>query len=54
MSNFLSQITKNERARLLEEIRGFCPERGIPHRIVAEYPNGKVKATVDTLAISNR
>ena len=32
----------------LEEIRGFCSERGIPYRIVAEYPNGKVKATDDT------
>jgi hypothetical protein len=32
----------------LEEIRGFCSERGIPYRIVAEYPNGKVKATKDT------
>ena len=56
MSNLLSQITKNEQARLLEglnymnlaEIRGFCSERGIPYRIVAEYPNGKVKVTVDT------
>ena len=56
MSNLLSQISKNEQARLLEglnymnleEIRGFCLERGIPYRIVAEYPNGKVKATVDT------
>src|SRR4051794_16092911 len=32
----------------LEEIRGFCAERGIPYRIVAEYPNGKVKVTKDT------
>ena len=56
MSNLLSQITKNEQARLLEglnymnleEIRGFCAARRIPYRIVAEYPNGKVKATVDT------
>jgi hypothetical protein len=56
MSNLLSQISKNEQARLLEglnymnleEIRGFCSERGIPYKIVAEYPNGKVKATVDT------
>src|SRR5262249_53969205 len=31
----------------LEEIRGFCSERGIPYRIVAEYPDGKVKATKD-------
>jgi hypothetical protein len=54
--NFLSQLTKSERARLLgelnymnlEEIRGFCSERAIPYRIVAEHPNGKVKATKDT------
>ena len=56
MANLLSQLTKREQARLLEEmnymnleeIRGFCSERGIPYRIVAEYPNGKVKATKDT------
>ena len=56
MSNFLSQLTKSEQARLfeemnylnLEEIRGFCADRGIPYRIVAEYPNGRVKATKDT------
>src|SRR5216110_3046080 len=56
MPNFLSQLTKGEQARLLEElnymnleeIRGFCAQRGIPYRIVAEYPNGKVKATKDT------
>ncbi len=53
MSNFLSRLTASERARLLEElnymnleeIRGFCSGRGIPYRIVAEHPNGKVKAT---------
>jgi hypothetical protein len=56
MSNFLLQLTKGEQTRLLEdlnymnleEIRGFCAERGIPYRIVAEYPHGKVKATKDT------
>jgi hypothetical protein len=56
MSNFLSQLTIRERERLLEElnymnleeIRGFCSERAIPYRIVAEYSNGKVKATKDT------
>jgi hypothetical protein len=56
MSNPLSQLTKTEQARLLEElnymnleeIRSFCSERGIPHRIVAECPDGKVKATKDT------
>jgi len=56
VSNFLSVLTKIEQAQLfqelnymnLEEIRGFCGERGIPYKIVAEYPNGKVKATKDT------
>jgi len=56
MANLLSQLTKSEQARLLEglnymnlaEIRGFCSERGIPYRIVAEYSNGKVKVTKDT------
>src|SRR5262245_14045306 len=56
MANFLSQLTTRERARLLEElnymnleeIRGFCSARAIPYRIVAESPNGKVKATKDT------
>jgi len=56
MPNPLSQLTKTEQARLLEElnymnleeIRGFCSERRIPYRIVAEYPTGKVKTTKDT------
>jgi hypothetical protein len=56
MPNSLLQLTKSEQARLLEElnymnleeIRGFCSERGIPHRILAESSNGKVKATKDT------
>jgi hypothetical protein len=56
MANLLAQLTKRERARLLEElnymnleeIRGFCSTRGIPYRIVAQYPDGKVKATKDT------
>ena len=56
MSNFLSRLTASERARLLkelnymnlEEIRGFCSERGIPYRIMAESADGKVKATKDT------
>jgi hypothetical protein len=56
MSNFLSQLTKSEQARLLEElnymnleeIRGFCSERGIPYRIVAECASGKMRATKDT------
>ena len=56
MPNLLSQLSKDERARLLEElnymnlgeIRGFCSKRGIPWKILAEYPNGKVMATKDT------
>jgi len=32
----------------LEEIRSFCSARGIPFKIVAEYPNGKIKVTKDT------
>jgi hypothetical protein len=56
MANLLSQLTKREQGRLLEElnymnleeIRGFCTERGLPYRIVAEYGNGKVKVTKDT------
>jgi hypothetical protein len=56
MPHSLLQLTKSEQARLLEElnymnleeIRGFCSERGIPYRIMAESSNGKVKATKDT------
>jgi hypothetical protein len=56
MPNLLSQLTKGEQARLLEElnymnleeIRGFCLVRRIPFRIVAEYLDGRVKATKDT------
>jgi hypothetical protein len=56
MPNALKQLTKAEQTQLLEElnymnleeIRGFCSARGIPYRIVAEYPNGKVKVTKDT------
>src|SRR5262245_46481291 len=55
MPNLLSRLPRSEQARFLEElnymnleeIRGFCSERGIPYRIVSEYPNGKVKATKD-------
>src|SRR5689334_18720123 len=51
-----SRLTKGEQARLfeelnymnLEEIRGFCTPHGIPYRILAEYPDGKTKATKDT------
>ena len=56
MPNFLAKLTKSEQARLLEElnymnleeIRGFCVPRGIPYRIVAEYPNKTVRVTKDT------
>ena len=56
MTNFLSQLSKNDQERLLEElnymnleeIRGFCTNHRIPYRIVAECPNGTVKATKDT------
>src|SRR5436309_7138311 len=56
MPNFLSQLTKGEQARLLEELNymnleeicGFCSARGIPYRIMAESAVGKVKATKDT------
>jgi len=54
--NVLSQLDEAGQARLLEElnymnleeIRGFCSERGIPYRVMAEHPDGKVKATKDT------
>ena len=55
MPNLLSQLTKDAQAQFLEElnylnleeIRGFCSDRGIPYKILAEYPNGKMKATKD-------
>jgi hypothetical protein len=54
--NAFSQLSKAEQTRLLEElnymnleeIRGFCSARGIPYKVMAEYPSGKVKATKDT------
>jgi hypothetical protein len=56
MPNLLSQLTTDEQVRLLEElnymnlaeIRGFCSAHRIPYKVVAEYPNGKIKATTDT------
>jgi hypothetical protein len=56
MPTLLSQLSKGEQARLseelnylnLEEIRDFCSARGIPYKVMAEYPNGRVKATKDT------
>jgi hypothetical protein len=55
MPNFLSQLTKSAQAKLLEElnylnlaeIREFCSERAIPYKVLAEYANGKLKATKD-------
>ena len=56
MPNLLSQLTKDERARFLnelnylnlEEIRDFCSGRRIPYKILAEGSDGKTKATKDT------
>lgn len=56
MPNFLSRLSTSEQTRFLEELnymnlaefRGVCAARGIPYRIVAELPNGTVKATKDT------
>ncbi len=56
MPNLLSQLTKDERAQFLDElnylnledIRGFCSDRKIPYKILAEYSDGKMKATKDT------
>ena len=54
--NFLSQLSRKEQVRLLEElnymnlaeIRGVCQARGIPYRIVAGHSTKKPRATVDT------
>jgi len=56
MADLISFLTQDEHARLfenmnymnLEEIRGFCSEHRIPYKILAEAPNGTVKATKDT------
>jgi len=56
MPNFLSELTKGEQARLLEElnymnleeIRGFCSRHGIPFKVMAEHSDGNVRATKDT------
>jgi hypothetical protein len=56
MANMLSQLTRAQQARLLEElnymnleeIRAFCVARAIPFRVMAAYSNGIVKATKDT------
>ena len=55
MRNLLSQLAKDEQTRFLdelnylnlEEIRGFCSDRGIPYKILAEYSDGKTKVTKD-------
>src|SRR5262245_30118594 len=55
MPNLLTQLTQDAQARFLEElnylnlgeIRGFCSNRGIPYKILAEDPNGKLKVTKD-------
>lgn len=54
--NVLAQLTKAEHAKLLdelnymnlEEIRGFCSKHGIAYRVLAKYPDGKVRTTKDT------
>jgi hypothetical protein len=56
MANLLLTLTRPERARLLEdvnylnleELRGVCADRGIPYRILAAYPDGRVRVTRDT------
>lgn len=60
--NALSQLSKAEQTRLLEElnymnleeIRGSCSARGIPSKVMAEYPNGRIKATKKEFARSWR
>jgi hypothetical protein len=56
MPNLLSQLTKGEQARLLEElnymnleeIHGFCSAHGIPFKVMAERSDGTVRTTKDT------
>src|SRR5687767_4099482 len=56
MPNVLSQLTKGEQTRLLEElnymnlqeIHGFCSGHGIPFKVMAEHSDGTVRATKDT------
>lgn len=55
MPNLLTQLTKDAQARFLAElnylnlaeIRGFCSDRGIPYKILSEYPDGEMKVTKD-------
>jgi hypothetical protein len=56
MPNLLSQLTKDEQARLLQElnylnlgeIRALCSKHRIPWKILAEYPSGRIMTTKDT------
>jgi hypothetical protein len=56
MPNLLSQLTKGEQARLLEElnymnleeVHGFCSRHGIPFKVLAERTDGKARNTKDT------
>jgi hypothetical protein len=56
MPNLLSQLTKGERARLLEElnymnleeVHRFCSGHGIPYKVMAEHSDGRVRSTKDT------
>lgn len=56
MPNLMGILTESERAQLfselnymnLSEIRGFCTAHGIPFKIMAESPDGKVRVTKDT------
>jgi len=55
MPSLLSQLTKAEQASLLEnlnymnleEIRGFCSERGIPYRIVGTRRSSRSSCDCD-------
>jgi hypothetical protein len=56
MPNVLSQLTRGEQARFLEElnymnlaeIRSFCSGHGIPFKVMAEDSDGNVRTTKDT------
>lgn len=48
MPNLLSQRTEDAHARFLKELTSKrCVDRGIPYKIPAEHPDGKVKAAKD-------
>src|SRR5690349_20094245 len=56
MPDLLSKLSKSDRDRLseemnymnLEEIHSFCMAHGIPYKVEAEYPDGRIKRTKDT------